>query len=198
MFIIFIGLLLMLSLLLLLHLFRKHLYTAEMVMGGRFYQQFSKNEKSQKISEKIIDEKYFRPSKSPILNDRDFLSGIFNAYAGKEPSEITLPDYLLKTPEDTIINYFSILKQAANPPEGIRTGCGTIGYAKRPYPVAYNFLSSVFQKKMNYNQYLKSFENILHINLIKLKEISIESRIWNSMVKIICVPPIMDGITWRR
>ncbi len=71
--------------------------------------------------------------------------------------------------------------QAANPQKGKKAGCGALGYQGAPYPVAYNFLSSEYQKKLNYNQYLKSFENILHINLIKLKRIAEDEKHPNSM-----------------
>lgn len=60
-------------------------------------------------------------------------------------------------------------------------GCGTLGYARIPYPVAYKFLSPEYQRRFNYNQYLKSFENILHINLIKLKRIATDEKHPNSM-----------------
>lgn len=43
------------------------------------------------------------------------------------------------------------------------------------------FLPSAYQEKLNYNQYLKSFENILHINLIKLKRIAADEKHPNSM-----------------
>ncbi|MDD3503433.1 MAG: hypothetical protein PHE63_05050 [Eubacteriales bacterium] len=134
------------------------------------------------LATKQIDaEKYFRPSKVPVLNNRDFRSDFFNDYWGKETAEITLPDYLLKTPEDTVINYFSILRQAANPQMGKGAGCGTLGYARTPYPVAYKFLSSTYQEKLNYNQYLESFENILHINLIKLQRVPTDKKHPSSM-----------------
>ena len=61
-------------------------------------------------------------------------------------------------------------ERAANWVEGKEAGCGTIGNAKSPYPVAYNFLTDAYQEKLPYDQYLKLFENILHINLIKLIE----------------------------
>lgn len=115
-------------------------------------------------------EKYFRPSKLPVLNDRNFKIELFDYYFEKEPSEINLPSYLFKTPRDTLINYFSVLREAANQVEGKMAGCGTIGNAKLPYAVSYNFLSSAYQERLPFEQYLEMFENILHINLIKLKK----------------------------
>lgn len=133
-------------------------------MGGQFNKQFTDSEG------KDI-EKYFRPSKLSSINDRFFDFSFFDKFYNKKPSEITLINSLLKTPQDTIINYFSVLRHAANPIEGKGAGCGTLGNAQIPYPVAYNFLSSKYRDKLKYIDYLKSFENILHINLIKLKEV---------------------------
>lgn len=113
--------------------------------------------------EKSEVEKYFRPSSLEILNNRDYKSIFYDSC-------------LLKTPEDTILNYFSILREAANPQEGKKAGCGTIGYARKPYPVAYQFLSNSCQQKLNYEQYLKTFENILHINLIKLHRVPADKK----------------------
>ncbi|QAT39867.1 hypothetical protein [Clostridium sp. JN-9] len=176
-----IGLSVILLLLLLLQKYPGHLYTTKMVMGGQFSKQPIESDGSKTAGVEIDAEKYFRPSKLPVLNNRDFSMNFFNSFWKKELSGIVLPDYLLKTPDDTIINYFSILRQAANPQKGKKAGCGTLGYQGAPYPVAYNFLSSAYQKKLNYNQYLKSFENILHINLIKLKRIAEDEKHPNSM-----------------
>lgn len=142
-----------------------------MVMGGSFVKQAF--EENQKESEKKNDqETYFRPSKLPVLNDRYNLSFI-DDYFGKKVSEITLPKDLMKTPEDTILNYFSILREAANPQEGKGAGCGTLGNATLPYPVAYHFLSDEYQKKLSYQQFMDTFQNILHISLIKYREVPV-------------------------
>lgn len=151
-------------------LFYKNLFSAKMVMGGKLYIQDFSNEEYRINNEKIDVEKYFRPSKQPVINDKN-LNTVISNYYEKEPSEINLPDILFKKPEYSIINYFSILREAANPQEGKYAGCGTLGQAKLPYPVAYNFLSTDYQEKLSYDQYLKTFENILHINLLKLKEV---------------------------
>ena len=127
-----------------------------------------------KMSEKIDLERYFRPSKLPVLNDRNIKTEIFENYYGDESSEIpTLPEYLFQTPEDTIINYYSVLREAANSQEEKWAGCGTIGNAKAPYPIAYHFLSVKYQEKLLFHEYLKAFENILHINLIKFQEVPV-------------------------
>lgn len=153
-------------------LFYKNLFSAKMVMGGKLYIQDFANGEYKINNEKIDIEKYFRPSKQPVINDKN-LNTVISNYYGKEPSEINLPDILFKKPEYSIINYFSILREAANPQKGKYAGCGTLGQAKLPYPVAYNFLASDYQEKLSYDQYLKTFENILHINLIKLKELPV-------------------------
>lgn len=113
------------------------------------------------------NDRFFRPSKLQILNNNtiDF------DYSKDKPKDIKLSKELLKTPEDTIINYFSTLREAANPTSNSYTGCGTLGYAKVPYPYAYNYFTKSYKDKNTYSKYLKSFENILHTNLIKLEQV---------------------------
>ena len=55
--------------------------------------------------------------------------------------------------------------------DNTQTGCGSLGDTKGPYPLAYNFLSKSYKEKVSYKEYFKSFENQLHINLIKLNEV---------------------------
>lgn len=115
-------------------------------------------------------ETYFRPSKLPALNNR-FDFRFFESYMDKKVSEIELPSYLFDTPEDTILNYFSILREAANTAEGKGAGCGTLGNAAIPYPAAYSFLTKAYQEQLSYEQYLKTFKNILHISLLKYNRV---------------------------
>lgn len=124
-------------------------------------------------------EKYFRPSNLKIINTKSY--ELFDENYGKKYNEVVLPSELFKTPNDTIINYFSILREAANPSKDNLTGCGTIGYAKEPYPIAYNFLTDNYKKEVPYNKYLNSFKNILHINLIKLREVPSDKNSPNSL-----------------
>lgn len=111
-----------------------------------------------------LNEIYFRPSKQKAINskfmDGDDFSKTFED--GKISSEF------LKMPADTAINYFSVLQQAANIPEGKNVGCGSIGYGLEPFPIAYAFLTDNNKKSMTYDEFLKSFEGIGHINLLKL------------------------------
>jgi hypothetical protein len=132
------------------------------------YQTFISYRENEVVNKTINNTEYFRPSQLPILNDREFKSGFLGEFYMKEPNEIILPNYLLESPEDSIINFFSILRHAANYVKGKGTGCGTLGYAKLPYPVAYNFLSPNYQERLSYDDFLALFENILHLNLIKL------------------------------
>ena len=120
-------------------------------------------------SEEEYDEKYFRPSKLPVINTRAIKSDLLWEQKDKVPERILVPEYLRKTPEDTLLNYFSILKHAENLKEGKSGGCGTVGEAKLPYPIAYGFLTSEYKDRLSYSKYLESFEGIGHINLIKLK-----------------------------
>ena len=167
---IFIFLFVLITFLFLYHLYFQNLFVAKMVMGGNFYLQSMNDVDYENNNEKVNVEKYFRPSKKPVINDRN-LNIIIRNNHGKDYSEIKLPDILFSKPENAIINYFSVLREAANPQEGKFAGCGTLGQAKSPYPFAYNFLSTDYQKKLTYSQYLKTFENILHINLINLSEV---------------------------
>jgi hypothetical protein len=141
------------------------------VMGATFCkQEFEPISQHDKILHGKNVERYFRPSCLPILNDR-FPSSFFDPYYDKKPNEIKLSPSLMASPDNTIINYFSVLREAENLSTEKIAGCGTIGNSKIPYPVSYQFLTSDYQKRFPYNSYLKSFEDIAHINLIKLKRI---------------------------
>ncbi len=136
-------------------------------MGGELSSQsFEESYEIQAISmddNKFNIEKYFRPSKLPVLNDQIVYRDVYKS--------TILPSHFFKNPQDTIINYFSLLREAANHVDGKNAGCGTIGLSRLPYPIAYKFLSSSYQQKVSYEQYLASYENILHINLIKMKSV---------------------------
>ncbi|WP_313131082.1 hypothetical protein [Anaerocolumna sp.] len=147
--------------------------SAKMVMGGKLGVQTLEVGEDTDIRQYTDVEKYFRPSNLPVLNDRNYNMSFFDPYFQKEESEIILQEHLIKSPEDTIINYFSIMREAANVQEGKYAGCGTLGYQTIPYPVAYQFLASSYKENMSYKEYLKTFLNILHINLIKYRQVPV-------------------------
>lgn len=146
----------------------------KMVMGGVLRIQ-NYDEGGKKLIRKSEDvETYFRPSDLPVLNDRDIFSAasFLDQYL-QSGSDILLPEELTASPEETIVNYFSVLREAANVEEGKNAGCGTIGLSKTPYEVAYNFLSAEYREKFSYEQYLASFQNILHTSLLKYRKVPI-------------------------
>lgn len=110
------------------------------------------------------NETYFRPSKIMAINNNfpDVNSFSQTFASGNVPSS------LIDNAENTIINYFSVLQQASNLTENKNGGCGTVGYSKTPYPIAYKFLSENNKKEMSYTDYVNSFEGIGHINLLKI------------------------------
>ncbi|MEH7381213.1 hypothetical protein V7138_12200 [Bacillus sp. JJ1533] len=110
-------------------------------------------------------QKYFRPSCMKALNLRFSDWKFFDPYYEKTHDQIQLPPELTKTLEETLINYFSILREAAS--TGVRA-CGSIGQGDQPFPIAYNFLSKAYQHKLSYEKYVDSFAGIGHTSLIKL------------------------------
>ena len=134
------------------------------------------NQELEKQNEKevvtiINNEKYFRPSKLAVLNNKEEVNELINNYYDKEVNDISIPIKFIKSPEDTILNYFSLLREAANPLDGKYIGCGSLGDGNRPYPIAYNFFDDEYKKKVSFNTYKDSFSNMFHISLIKYKEV---------------------------
>ncbi|MDI9218291.1 hypothetical protein [Clostridium tertium] len=119
----------------------------------------------------INNEKYFRPSKLPVLNNKDEVNELINNYYDKEVKDISIASKYIRSPEDTILNYFSLLREAANPVDNKYLGCGSIGNGDRPYPIAYNFFDDEYKKKVSFSEYKDSFYNIFNISLIKYKEV---------------------------
>lgn len=145
--------------------------TSIYVMGAECHKQQLNQHKSKVEKEtyqQIDPEKYFRPSRRSILNHRPFGYQFFDLYYEKTYDEIDLPPSLLDTPENTLLNYFSILREAENLTEQLIGGCGTVGEANIPFPVAHNFFTKDYKQKVSYSKYISSFEGIGHINLIKL------------------------------
>lgn len=138
---------------------------------------------------------YFRPSPLPALNTRNFNFEFLDKYSNENPSKIILPNWLFTSPKDTLINYFSILREASNISKG---GCGTIGNSKYPYPVAYNFLTSKYKSNLDYKTYLNFFYDIGHINLIKLHNITVKNTpegTYDFFVEIETIEPSTKGNT---
>lgn len=113
-------------------------------------------------------QKYVRPSCLPALNLRFQTYEFFKPYYEKSYDQISIPDVLTSTPKDTLINYFSILREAENM---VERSCGTIGNARLPFPIAYNFFSQDYQNKVSFEEYMKSFAGIGHTSLLKLIQI---------------------------
>ncbi|MBY0121563.1 hypothetical protein [Bacillus sp. S/N-304-OC-R1] len=125
--------------------------------------------RNRKLNEKIsYHQKYFRPSCLKALNLRFDNWEFFAPYDEKTHDQIQLPSELTRTPEDTLVNYFSILLEAENMYD---RSCGTVGQAKIPFPIAYNFLSKEYQNKFSYKEFLNSFAGIGHTSLIKLCQV---------------------------
>lgn len=145
----------------------------ELVMGGILHVESIACETSNINFNNIDYENFFRPSCSKILNNTNLDYNFFDKYINKKPSEIQMDSNLVTNPEDTLINYYTILKSASYYDENSKkyAGCGSIGDGSAPYPIAYNFLTEGYKNKLTFDEYLKSFNNIFHINLIKLKEI---------------------------
>lgn len=115
------------------------------------------------------NQKYFRPSCSPVLNLRfdtlEFFDSYFDSFNDKNHEQIQIPKVLTKTPENTLLNYFSLLRDAVNMSG---RSCGSIGNGNVPFPIAYNFLSKDYQNILSYDDYFNSFAGVGHTNLIKL------------------------------
>ncbi|PGY11122.1 hypothetical protein [Bacillus sp. AFS031507] len=110
-------------------------------------------------------QKYFRPSCLQALNLRFDTPEFYSLFSEKAHDQIKLPSELTITPEETLLNYFSVLREAEN--LGGRS-CGTVGQARTPFPIAYNFLSEEYQRKLTYEDYFHSFAGVGHTSLIKL------------------------------
>ncbi len=119
-------------------------------------------------------ERFFRPSNRSILNDENL--NTLSKFYDENPYKINLPSKPFRSGKDTVVNYFNVLREAANPLEDNKTGCGTLGEAAWPYPVAYNFLAKSYQKKLSYEDFVASFKNKLHINLVKVNNVAADEE----------------------
>lgn len=153
----------------------KRIMASSIVMGGQLIEQQHNRLEGIEVNASLTkispDEKYFRPSKLPILNVNSLDSEFIFNFHPKMQDEINVPHQLLKTPEDTILNYFTILKQGENLTEDKSGGCGSVGDSNLPYRFLYHFFDSTYRKSISYDQFLKSFEGIGHTNLLKLHKV---------------------------
>jgi hypothetical protein len=170
-----------------------------LLMGAKYEQQtFGQPvERKEASSKRTTDvETYFRPSCLPIKNNLIKGYQFFSPYYEKTYKEINLPASLLRTPDETILNYFSILREAENLTINQLGGCGTVGMAKGPFPIAYNFFTKDYQKRISYREYLQSFEGIGHLNLIKLNRLSDENETIHYFVELETIEGSSKGVTY--
>lgn len=158
--------------------FRKNAFGAHNRMGAVYKKQAIAHHSSAKANptqRQLPNEAYFRPSSSPVLNNRFTNYSFFDPYFEKNHKQIVIPHSLVSTPHDTVLNYFSILRDAENLQMGKMGGCGTVGMARIPFPLAYNMLSEQYRKKLSYQKYLKSFEGIGRTHLLQLEKVPADS-----------------------
>lgn len=143
----------------------------EFFLGGNYLEYECLANGKSYITTSYEVEKYFRPSKLPIINNKEGVNKLLENAYDKEYTNINIPSEILKAPDETILNYFSALREAANIKEGKKIGCGSLGNGTIPYKIGYNFFTDEYKNKVSFKNYEKSFEDIAHINLLKLEEI---------------------------
>lgn len=108
------------------------------------------------------DERFRRPSKLPALENQysfqDFV---------KSPETPPLITAKFKTPEELILAFYGILREAANL-EGYSGGCGTVGDTCQPYPYAYELLTESARKSMPLQEFKNSFRGVGYLSLLRL------------------------------
>lgn len=133
------------------------------VMGGGLeidvYDELDDNKNGYIKPDDNYIERFLRPSSSKPMDKK------YPFDMNKEGKEL-LP---FQKPYEVIRAYFDTISDASN--LGMKKGgCGSIGFEKRPYAEAYKLMSGNFKKEMPYEKFLKSFEGIGHINLLKLAD----------------------------
>lgn len=114
-------------------------------MGGAIHVIAVSTKEYAEIPEAELEtDRFQRPSSQPALQNpysfSDFDEGRGNRHLS--PND-------LRTPENVIMAYYGILREAANM-GGYSGGCGTIGYATLPYPYAYELLSNEKKRKCHW------------------------------------------------
>ncbi|WP_316568954.1 hypothetical protein [Neobacillus sp. YIM B06451] len=154
--------------------FWKNAFGAHKRMGAQYKKQPIAHRSAEietPTMRQLPNEAYFRPSCSAVLNNHYTDFSFFTPFNEKSYKEIVIPHSLLRSPRDTVLNYFSILRDAENLVKGKKGGCGTVGMANIPFPIAYKMLSDQYRKKLSYSNYLKSFEGIGRTHLLVLEEV---------------------------
>ncbi|WP_226679986.1 hypothetical protein [Sutcliffiella horikoshii] len=179
----------------------KHYPRKEMtlIMGSHYepqtFEQPVERNKTSSITNSNA-EKYFRPSRLPIKNTLFKNTQFFDPYYELNYKEIKLPATLTRNPYETILNYFSILREAENLNQNQLGGCGTVGMAKLPFPIAYNFFTKDYQNRVSYDEYLQSFAGIGHLNLIKLNRLPDENGMVPYFIELESIEGSSKGVTY--
>ncbi len=107
-------------------------------------------------------ERFQRPSNQPPLANPYSFSFFMNP---EEKNPVITENF--KKPEDVILAYYGILKEASNL-QGFSGGCGSVGDTGSPYPLAYQLLTMESRSIIPFNEFKNSFRGIGHITLLKL------------------------------
>ncbi|HWP79559.1 MAG TPA: hypothetical protein VN446_02865 [Candidatus Acidoferrum sp.] len=132
--------------------------------GGRLCAQASEPDGSVRTvsEEEDTDERFRRPSKAlPYPNPYSFKD--FEKANDEEP----LITKKFEDPEDLILAYYGILREASNM-VGYWGGCGTVGWSRLPYPYAYELLTDGAQETMTLEAFENSFAGTGYTTLLKL------------------------------
>lgn len=132
------------------------------VMGGSLYFQnydslYDKNSQYIEPDDTYI-ERFLRPSSEKAM-DKKY---VFDKGGERLPKSFSTAGELVRA-------YFDILSDASNLVDK-KGGCGSVGHGESPYPAAYELLSESLKQNLPYEKFLKSFEGIGHINLLKFVE----------------------------
>lgn len=143
-------------------------------------------------------ERYQRPSKDKALYNK-YSFGDFEKNDDKPPLITTA----FNAPDDVIMAYFSIIKDAENM-DGYLGGCGTIGNALEPYPYAYELYTAGTKNKMPLKEFIDSFKGIGHTTLLKLYPAYLPPKTPDNIryymfeAEVITGPSEKDSISYKR
>jgi hypothetical protein len=136
-----------------------------MVAGGTIHPALDAMENSISVSNQQdtdASERFQRPSKGqPFPNPYSFED------FKKEDERPPLITKKFESPEDLLLAYYGILRNASNM-SGYSGGCGTIGEVNLPYPYAYELLTKEKQNEVSLTKFIDSFRGIGYITLLKI------------------------------